>query len=338
MDYLRTSGIDPADIFSREEVAAIEQSDADSTDSLSHWLGLIAQAVQAKADPDMPLKVGAGFKIRHLGLAGLVLMSCRTLDEVGRQARRYVALLGDVGVTRLVRRGKVSELHLKWSQGETPAAIQQIFAAATASLGRWLTARPDLVFDAHFQCQRPRSVKEYKRLLGGRSLFGQRATKLIFPTEYLALPVATSNPSAMRIMEAHARTLLRDARRSASTAEAAPAEAEFVATVRAAVNQGLSQGRVALNDVATSLKLSSRSLQRRLSAVGLNFHDVLEEARRAHAEAFLSRSPPISLAEIAFMLGYTEQSTFQQAFKRWTGMTPGEYRARCKSRSASTRH
>lgn len=327
MDYLRASGIDPASIFPAREVAAIEKSDADSTESLSHWLELLAQAVRASADPDMPLKVGASFKVRHLGLAGHVLMSCRTLDEVGKQARRYLALIGDVGIPRVLRRGGISDLCLEWRLGQPPVAIQQIFVAATASLGRWLTARPDLVFDAHFQFRRPRSVTEYKRLLGGKLAFDRPVTKLTFPTAYLALPVASSNAAAMRIMQAHARTLLREARKQAP-ADADPTQAEFVAAVKAAVNQGLSLGRAGLGDVAAALELASRSLQRRLSAAGLSFHDLVEEARRAHAEAFLRRDPPLSLAEIAFMLGYTEQSTFQQAFKRWTGMTPGEFRAR----------
>jgi AraC-like DNA-binding protein len=342
IDYLRTCGVDPASILPAHEVAAIEKSDVDSTDSLSHWLGLLAKAVRANADPEMPLKVGASFKIRHLGLAGHVLMSCRTLDEVGKQARRYLVLLGDVGRPRVVRRGRTSELRLDWRHGEAPAPIQQIFIAAAASLGRWLTARPDLVFDAHLQFQRPRSVAEYTRLLGGKIAFGQSATKLVFPTAYLALPVASSNPAAMRIMEAHARALLRDARKHVPAGGANVAETELVAAVKAAVNQGLSLGRVALADVAAILELSTRSLQRRLSRAGANFHDILEEARRSHAEAFLSRDPPVSLAEIAFMLGYTEQSTFQQAFKRWTGLTPGEFRAHhaagvSKGRSAAPR-
>jgi AraC-like DNA-binding protein len=75
------------------------------------------------------------------------------------------------------------------------------------------------------------------------------------------------------------------------------------------------------------LHLSPRTLHRRLAEHDRSFRDVLNELRRGRAEAYL-RDPTISLAEVAFMLGYSEQSTFQHAFRRWVGTTPGEFRAR----------
>lgn len=332
MDYVRSLSIDPAQVFTAQEVAAIEDADADSKDSLHHWLGLLAQAVRSTADPDMPLKIGASFKIRHLGLAGYVLMSCRTLDEVGQQARRYMSLLGDVGVADLVRRGKFSELRLNWQMGTPPPAMQQIFMAATVSLGRWLTARSDLAFDACFQLPRPREFGEYKRLFRGKVFFGRRATKLVFPTRYLDLPLATGSPLAMKIVEAHAQAMLRAPGARASPND--PESAALIAAVRAAMEQGLSLGRVTLDDVGPALGLSKRSLQRRLAESGVSFHALLEEARHSHAKAFLG-NPAVSLAEIAFLLGYTEQSTFQQAFKRWTGRTPGEYRRQVAGKASA---
>ena len=73
--------------------------------------------------------------------------------------------------------------------------------------------------------------------------------------------------------------------------------------------------------------MSTRTLHRRLEEHGRSFRDVISEVRRVRAEAYL-RTPAISLAEVAFLLGYSEQSTFQHAFKRWVGVTPGEFRAR----------
>jgi AraC-like DNA-binding protein len=72
--------------------------------------------------------------------------------------------------------------------------------------------------------------------------------------------------------------------------------------------------------------VSTRTLHRRLEAAGCSFRDLVESTRQARAETFL-RNPDISLAEIAFMLGYSEQSTFHNAFKRWTGKTPNEFRS-----------
>ncbi|MGB1580040.1 MAG: AraC family transcriptional regulator ligand-binding domain-containing protein [Nevskiales bacterium] len=331
MDYLNSLNIDPTSVFTPEDVAALAETDTESKESLNHWLGLVAQAVRTTADPDTALKIGAEFKIRYLGIAGYVLMSCQSLDEVGKQARRYIRLLGDVGVPQLVRRGKFSELHLEWRDGDCPPAMEQIFIGATASLGRWLTARSDLVFDAYFRCKRPEDTDEYRQLLGGNLAFGQLTTKLVFPTSYLELPIVSGNPHAMKIVEAHALTMMDEGAQSEDKeAEGMrQVDAEFLVSLNAVVKRNLPLGHVRLSEIAPQLSLSKRTLQRRLSDHGLTFHEVLEDARRSQAEQLLGNFS-LSLAEIAFMLGYTEQSTFQQAFKRWTGTTPGGFRSRIK--------
>ncbi|MBV8063567.1 MAG: helix-turn-helix transcriptional regulator, partial [Nevskia sp.] len=72
--------------------------------------------------------------------------------------------------------------------------------------------------------------------------------------------------------------------------------------------------------------LPPRTLQYRLEQLGLSFREVLDQVRCAHAEQLL-RNPRICLAEVAFLLGYSDQANFQHAFKRWLGVSPGEYRA-----------
>ena len=106
-----------------------------------------------------------------------------------------------------------------------------------------------------------------------------------------------------------------------------PPEPEFLGSVKAAITRDLPTNRVSLASVARALSMSTRTLHRRLEEHGRSFRDVISEVRRARAEAYL-RTPAISLAEVAFLLGYSEQSTFQHAFKRWVGVTPGDFRTR----------
>jgi AraC-like DNA-binding protein len=278
---------------------------------------MLEHAMRVTGDPDLALKLGESFRVKHLGLVGYVLITCSALGEVATQANRYNRLVGGVGATRLVRRGDTAELRFEWGAGVPPPATERIFAAATATLSRWLSDRPDLRWDVHFQCEAPSDLRYHERVLGGELRFAESETKLVFPAWYLELPVALANPEIHSLVVAQAEGLLG----------APPAEPDFLAGVKAAITRDLAAGRVSLAGIARALHMSTRTLHRRLEENGRSFRDVVSEVRRARAEAYL-QSEAVSLAEVAFLLGYSEQSTFHHAFKRWVGVTPGEYRAR----------
>ena len=93
------------------------------------------------------------------------------------------------------------------------------------------------------------------------------------------------------------------------------------------ISRSLSEGVPAVSDVAGHLGMSARTLQRRLSERGLAYQQLVDSARRRLALSLL-RQTDYSLAEIAFMTGFAEQSSFTRAFKRWAGQTPRSYRLR----------
>jgi AraC-like DNA-binding protein len=77
--------------------------------------------------------------------------------------------------------------------------------------------------------------------------------------------------------------------------------------------------------MAKRLGLTARSLQRRLQDEGTSFQALRDETRRSLADRYLGQG--LSVAEISFLLGFSEPSAFFRAFKRWTGLTPVERRA-----------
>ena len=95
--------------------------------------------------------------------------------------------------------------------------------------------------------------------------------------------------------------------------------------VRIQISQALSEGVPAISVVAGRLGMSQRTLQRRLADQGFAYQDLVDRARRDLAERLLSNTD-YGLADIAFLTGYAEQSTFTRAFKRWSGVTPATYR------------
>ncbi|MEL6876365.1 MAG: helix-turn-helix transcriptional regulator, partial [Pseudomonadota bacterium] len=95
--------------------------------------------------------------------------------------------------------------------------------------------------------------------------------------------------------------------------------------VRMSIAQLLSEGVPALSLVASKLGMSARTLQRRLSGKGQSYQNLVDLARQELAQQLL-RDTDYSLAEIAFLTGFAEQSGFTRAFKRWAGQTPRSYR------------
>jgi AraC-like DNA-binding protein len=109
---------------------------------------------------------------------------------------------------------------------------------------------------------------------------------------------------------------------------------DFAARVRSAVSHALVDGIPTLSTIATELGVGARTLQRRLSESGHSFQGIVDGARRELAEQLL-RETDYSLAEIAFLTGFSEQSGFTRAFKRWEGQTPRSYRLEVTSRQTS---
>ena len=91
------------------------------------------------------------------------------------------------------------------------------------------------------------------------------------------------------------------------------------------LSEALSNGIPRASNVARALGMSERTLYRRLAESGQTYQEVLEDTQRSLAERLLSQ-PAFSIPDIAFLTGFSEQSSFNRAFKRWVGQTPGAYR------------
>ena len=107
--------------------------------------------------------------------------------------------------------------------------------------------------------------------------------------------------------------------------EELPQEDAFICTVSRAIAELIKDGNPSLTRTAKKLGMSPRTLQRQLKTRHVEFKTLVNDTRRHFAQSYL-RDRKTSLTEIAFLLGYSEASAFNRAFKRWTGLTPLAYR------------
>lgn len=147
---------------------------------------------------------------------------------------------------------------------------------------------------------------------------GAPSAALVLPERVADLPVLSADAELAAYFEGVLATADR-------FGEAAP-EDPLVQRVRRAIRDALPHGTPTAPDVATSLGLGARTLHRRLTAQGTSFGDVLDSTRHRLAMGYLA-DPRLNLGEVAYLVGFREQSSFFRAFKRWTGETPATHRA-----------
>lgn len=321
LDYFDVLGIPTEDAFGPALVAQLRAASGRHRLPIGPWQTMLQQAVHHLNDPAFPLKLAASIKPRHLGLLGFLLMSCDTLGAAALTLQRYEHLLDSVNRAEWA----VTDTHctLTWHALIADPAPELIVLSLSLWViqGRWLTDRADLVCDVRLTLPRPadeRVLRLYQLTFGGLVLFDQPVNQLVFPRHFETLPVAQRDSNVHALLRAQAE---------ADLAALLGQDLGFLEHLQAMLAARLESGDVALQDVARALDLAPRTLQHRLDEQGVTYRQLLDRVRCKLAEQHL-RNPRLSLAGIAMMLGFADQSGFQHAFKRWTGASPGEYRRR----------
>ena len=283
---------------------------------LLQWVQVVDRLSEELGEPDLPLKLGAALQIQHMGLAGQVFLSYATYGEATERVREYLRLIGDMGGIEIHRAGERGELRYCWHQNaDPPATLAQIFAAAVVSITPWLTMRKDIDWEFNFQFSEPIDLSPYEQTLGPRIRFRQKRTSVTFPAWVFDLPLPTQNADIRLLVEAKAAASLRSLDKPAG----------LESRVRKLIGEQLTAGRATSEIIARQLSLSQRTLNRRLAELNTSFREIYESVRELRASQLLLETD-LSLADIGNLLGFSDQSAFQHAFKRWKSTTPSEFR------------
>lgn len=315
LDYLRAKNVDIEALFTPAQLKLLAGDDPQKVIKLSSWVEMLESASVALNQPSLPLLVGQSLAAKNFGVLAYVGMSCLTLGEAVEHAARYMKIVGNMSRMSLRICGDTAEVYWAWPHDdEPPRCVAELHMAARLHSARVFTGRPDLYSDAYFQFSAPADISPYRQVFGGHCYFDALETKLVLPREYLALPMIAANASMRETISSQAQAILNQRE------DASP----LLKAIQDVLLDGLSTNQTSIKVVAQSMEISARSLQRKLSEQGLKFQSILDDVRLCRAKQLLKT--PMPLAEVAFLLGYTEQSSFQHAFKRWTGITPDAWR------------
>ena len=320
-DYVTLQGLAVDDLL---KLAGIEQdvlNDPNGRLSYASFNHLCELAADMLNEPCLGLKMGQGVRPGHLGSYGFALMACSTGFELIQQAARYSALAIDAGHHVIEIHGEQCIRHWRSSlPGSMPLGrIQdELNLASWLTLARWFSTHYELNPDwVSFRHPRPDDVSEYERLFRCPLKFNAPETTVAFKAEYLRLSLPHGDEKLRRVMNDLCEQLLKQLGDAL--------EPSWLAIARRTVLESFSHGEPQISLVARATGLSEAQLKDNLSQRGLSFRSLVDDLRHSLALGY-ARDPSLGLVDIAYLLGFSEQSAFQRAFKRWTGMTPGHYR------------
>lgn len=276
---------------------------------------LLAAAITATGNEALGLAVGRSMTQGDAGAADFVIATAPTVRDAVRAAGRYFRLVNDAVELRVETEGDL--VRLEWDHRILmPRGAEDFLMAGvyTTQLRRLIGDAPEL--ECRFSYAAPADLREHRATFGAAKLtFSAPRAAYVFGVARLDDPVPSTDPRLHGVLVQHADALLASM----------PVTRTLTDRVRQRVRDQLPHARPTASGVARHLQMSVRTLDRRLEQEATTFGAIVEELRRSLALEYLARRE-LSLAEIAFLLGFAHTAAFHRAFRRWTDTTPLEYR------------
>ncbi|MFZ5570162.1 MAG: AraC family transcriptional regulator [Thermodesulfobacteriota bacterium] len=318
LKFVEESGIDPRVLLEETGIASGILDDPDARIAVARVDALWAAAVAGTRDPHFGLHLGESMRNRPGGnLLFAIFMNSPTVGVALEKFCRYHHLLNDAIQPKVAAEADLVFLYWEAADPHSRSSrhVSEALLCVLNAVLHHLSGGKFTPVAVHFRHDRPRDIREHERIFNTRLEFGQARNAVVLERRYLATPVFLADPGFLESVERHAVALTHRIYLADSWAD----------KVIRLLGRQLPGEKPALPAIARQLGVCTRSLQTRLRGEGTSFQALLDWVRKESALTYLKK-PEIPLGEIAFLLGFSEQSAFIHAFKRWTGKTPKQYR------------
>ncbi|WP_121067653.1 AraC family transcriptional regulator [Chachezhania antarctica] len=261
---------------------------------------------------------GAARELRRAGLICYVGTSSPTLADALRNVARYQRVFSDAlefDTSQMTSKNIVSWQYRVETRVQRRQYVE-FSASGMMAVLRKATQRPFVPEFIHFKHARNTHTDVIEKFFGCKVSYARPMNQIGFRPHDLDLPLPAADDGLHTVLKDYCEDVLGRKNRNAP---------DIVIDVERAIVDRLASGEATQEEVGRALGMSARTLARRLAAEGTTFFGTVEELRHTLAVNYLKNSD-IVLAEIAYLLGYSGMSSFNDAFKRWTGQTPGQFR------------
>ncbi|WP_144138267.1 AraC family transcriptional regulator [Paraburkholderia sp. BCC1884] len=319
VEVLAEQGIAPQDSLKGSGVAPDQIYDASVLTSVRQYAAVCRNAVKLSADPRTPFKTGSRLHLAAYGMYGYALMSCLSLRDYFRLGVKYHGLA-------------TPTLTIEWTEYPDTAVwtfpdafdsslehdvqqflLEQQYTQHVTHL-QDVAGRSCPPVRARFSYPAPDYADIYPEYLGCPCDFGAEQCELIYDSAILEMQP--------HLAHRHSAALLQE------TCDRLIGQAKTSFGASGEVYQALMRKPGDFPDmesVAATLKMTSRTLRRRLETEGTSFVAIVDDVRCSLATEYL-RTTKMSTEDVAMLVGFSDMANFRRALKRWTGKGPGEIR------------
>jgi AraC-like DNA-binding protein len=313
---LDAAGLDSAALCREAGLDPLLMDDPNARYRVSDTTRLWQLAVQATGDPAIGLRVSRFVSPTTFHALGYALVASGSLREVFERIVRYHPVVSDALQLDLQRAGDRYKFRFRVPEGCPPPADEALdaFAAIYVRTCRNRLGRSYAPLAVYLQRAQPADPQPWQEVFRAPIFFAAQDNMLEFASVDFDSHLDDGNPELAQ----HNETVL-----NRTLEQLQPLTWER--RVRTAIEAQLPEGEPSAERIAQALHVSLRSLQRHLADEGCRYDLLLNQCRENLALRHL-RDPRNSLSEVAYLLGFADTSSFSRAFRRWTGMSPSQYR------------
>lgn len=315
LQYLERRGVHLTDTQMAVNRIWTKSNTDDQRVSLEYYEKLLCLGESLMSDSLLGFHLGQDIRTADFGVLGYLVESCSTLETALDALLRFDSLVADIGVAELLK--EESTVHIRWTP-KVDTNKHVILRNMTA----WVATVRKLIRDSISPKQltltialSPEEKSEIMAWFGCDVLVEQQNNALIFPENYLQLTFDSTNSELFT-------TLTHVSESQLSILTSSPS---YASRVKQLLMVAPSLQNMELKSVASSFALTPRTLQRQLKDENTSFVHLLDEERKQRAKRFIANT---SLLELSMLLGFSEQSALNKAFRRWFNQTPTAFKKR----------
>ncbi|HKK79333.1 MAG TPA: AraC family transcriptional regulator ligand-binding domain-containing protein [Phaeodactylibacter sp.] len=263
--------------------------------------------------PGFSVRVGLQMKIEDYGVLGLSWRTCSKAGEIFERSERYFKMLSNTYVFKVEEKAPLSKVYLLRDPYRRGVELSnEATFSATVVVLRAMTETNITPVEIGFMHTPPNDLSSYDKAFGCPVLFDQPHYYMTYKTADLSIRTAKADASINQF-------LVERVEEETQGIEVSPIK--IAADVALLIKEALPSGIPSIVQIGEYMGMSSRTLTRRLSESGVSYRELVRQTQEKAARELL-QSTADSISEIAFQTGFSEQSAFSRAFKRWTGHSP----------------
>lgn len=279
----------------------------------------IKNALSATDDPHLGWRFGRHINITALGLLGYAIMAAENGAAAVRTLTRFFKLRApsyDLTLLSVQQNAESAVLQINetFDFGEVRYFMLSCIVSAFDHVFKSFNREANVIERVEFGCEEPSEWHQEAGTVNYPVVFGLQTTKLFLDTSFLTRPLPTADPYTEKTTTQICQEML--------------SRAEGQSGIIREVNElilNCSGNYPSLTDAATHLCMSPRTLRRELQKSNTTYQQMLDNTRSTIAKKLLLNTTKTT-SEIGYELGFRDTSNFNRAFKKWTGVSPGQFR------------